>query len=157
MSSALQLAEHPLVNALGWTLLHFVWQGALIGLITYLILRVVRPSLASTRYLISVAALGLVLVAPIVSFVSIAKDDGRLPASASFTAPSGSSAALVTGSIIAEMAANPTATRQLMPPGNVALRSASEGPAAPDGYRSLRRSGLPGWSRCPRECSVAGS
>ena len=28
MSSALQFAEHPLVNALGWTLLHFVWQGA---------------------------------------------------------------------------------------------------------------------------------
>ena len=39
MSSALQFAEHPLVNALGWTLLHFVWQGAVIGLITYLILR----------------------------------------------------------------------------------------------------------------------
>ncbi len=135
MSSALQFAEHPLVNALGWTLLHFVWQGAVIGLITYLILRVVRPTLASTRYLFGVAALGVTLVAPIVSFVSIVQNGPGVP-TASWSAPAASSPALVTGSIIAEMAANPAATRQLMPPGDGTMRAVERSPPThPSGCR----------------------
>jgi bla regulator protein blaR1 len=131
MSSALQLAEHPLVNAIGWTLLHFVWQGAVIGLITYLILRVVRPTLASTRYLFGVAALGVILVAPIVTFVSVVQDGPRVPTVSWPAAPAASPSALVTGSIIAEMAANPAATRQFLPPGGSTLRADGDSSAAP--------------------------
>ncbi|MGH9173409.1 MAG: M56 family metallopeptidase, partial [Vicinamibacterales bacterium] len=120
MNTALRLAEHPLVNALGWSLLHFVWEGALIGLAAYLVLRVVRPSAASTRYLVGVAALAALLAAPIMTFVSIADAVSAQNAPQSgVTRPPRASAALVTGSIIADMAANPAATRQLIPPGSV--------------------------------------
>src|SRR5262245_53074199 len=129
MNSALQLAEHPLVGALGWTLLHFVWQGAAIGLITYLILRGGRPALASTRYLVGVAALGLIVAAPMATFVSTVQQ--QQIASVNWPATAGSSPSLVTGSIIAEMAANPAATRQLMPPGNGSLRPIVEPPVVP--------------------------
>ncbi|MGH9204381.1 MAG: hypothetical protein ACRD2A_24395 [Vicinamibacterales bacterium] len=117
MIDALRLAEHPLVNALGWSLLYFVWQGALIGVVAYLILRVVRPQQASTRYLIAVIALAALLATPVATFVSFARANSELPVTGSTRGGSHGSQALVTGSIIAEVAANPSATRQLIPPG----------------------------------------
>ena len=116
MIDALRFAEHPLVNALGWSLLHFVWQGALIGVVAYLVLRVMRPALASTRYLFAVVTLAALLVAPIATFVSFVSETSNLPAIGPIRG-SGASSAMVTGSIFAEAAANPSAARQLIPPG----------------------------------------
>ncbi len=57
------------MTALAWTLVHFLWQGTLIALAAALLLR--RPALAaSTRYLIGVGALALMLVAPLATFVA---------------------------------------------------------------------------------------
>ena len=44
MSDALRLLDHPLSSALGWTLVHFVWQGAVLGLVAFFLLRVIRPA-----------------------------------------------------------------------------------------------------------------
>ena len=38
------------MNVTGWTLVHFVWQGALIALVTAGALRLLRGSAATTRY-----------------------------------------------------------------------------------------------------------
>ena len=57
MTDTLRLLDHPLIATLGWTLTHFVWQGALVGLAAFVLLRVMRPERASTRYLIAVGAL----------------------------------------------------------------------------------------------------
>ena len=41
---------HPLAQALGWALLHFLWQGALVGLVMALGLRLMRSRTAQARY-----------------------------------------------------------------------------------------------------------
>ncbi|HLM00525.1 MAG TPA: M56 family metallopeptidase [Pyrinomonadaceae bacterium] len=63
------LTNSKLVETLGWTLLHSVWQISLIALILFLVLRVLHRFSANARYLVSVFALASALVLPIVTFV----------------------------------------------------------------------------------------
>ena len=53
------------VAALGWALLHFVWEGALIGCATGVLLVLLRNRRAETRYLAGCAALLLCLAWPL--------------------------------------------------------------------------------------------
>ena len=54
----------PLIQSLGWTLLHFLWQGALIG-VGYATLRMIVPaSHAEARYAAGLTALGLIALCP---------------------------------------------------------------------------------------------
>ena len=57
-------SDTPLAKALGWTLLHFVWEGALIALVLAAVLYLGRPAPARARY----AAACLALVAMPLSF-----------------------------------------------------------------------------------------
>lgn len=59
--------QHPVVQALAWALVHFVWQGTAIGLMAFVALRATRP--ASARYAIGVGALALMLAAPVATFI----------------------------------------------------------------------------------------
>ena len=59
------------VDALAWTLLHFLWQGALAGLAAFVLLRVARPERATTRYAIGVGTLAAMLVACVATFVML--------------------------------------------------------------------------------------
>ena len=54
------------LRLLGWTLLHFLWQGAALAAALYVMLAAFRS--ASTRYALSVATLILMLAAPILTF-----------------------------------------------------------------------------------------
>jgi bla regulator protein blaR1 len=56
----------PLLEALGWTLLHSLWQGALIAVLLFFILLFVKQS--QPRYLLSCAALLLMLLFPALTF-----------------------------------------------------------------------------------------
>ena len=56
--------DSPLIQSLGWALLHFVWQGAAIGLATAMTLRALDRTHANPRYL--VACTGLALMIPAV-------------------------------------------------------------------------------------------
>lgn len=57
------------VEPLGWTLLHSIWQGAVITVVTWLVLRQYGVLLRSpTRYALCCAALGLSVVTPVVTF-----------------------------------------------------------------------------------------
>lgn len=58
-----------LVDSIGWTLLHFTWQGALIGLETALALFLLRKRSAETRYLVACTGLLLCLLWPAVELV----------------------------------------------------------------------------------------
>ncbi len=49
--------SHPVINALGWTVLHSLWQVALIALLWLLVMKGTRSQSASVRYHISVLAL----------------------------------------------------------------------------------------------------
>jgi beta-lactamase regulating signal transducer with metallopeptidase domain len=59
---------HPYLHALGWALLHFLWQGALLALLLAGLLRLLRGRSANARYLAACAALLLMLVSPAVTF-----------------------------------------------------------------------------------------
>ncbi|MBA3269438.1 MAG: M56 family metallopeptidase, partial [Acidobacteria bacterium] len=129
MNDALRLIGHPLVAALGWTLTHFVWQGAVLGLIAFFILRVIRPSRASVRYLVSLAMLFAMLLLPVGTFLSTVNAPSAPAAgwqgSALHRVPS---LGMVTGSIIADVEGNPSAARRLLP---TAVFSAQPNIAAP--------------------------
>jgi D-alanyl-D-alanine endopeptidase (penicillin-binding protein 7) len=57
-------AAPVIIQAVGWALLNFVWQGALIGIGTAAILALMRPSEPRMRYIVSCAALALCAVIP---------------------------------------------------------------------------------------------
>ncbi|MEN9864791.1 MAG: hypothetical protein RL748_381 [Pseudomonadota bacterium] len=55
----------PFTQNLGWALLHFVWQGALIGCITAVLLALLRNNRPQTRYAIACGSLLLCLALPL--------------------------------------------------------------------------------------------
>ena len=65
-----QLAQ-PLVTALGWALIHFIWQGALIALLLAIVLRVLRRRSTNARYAVACAALFLMLGGPLATMALI--------------------------------------------------------------------------------------
>ena len=68
------LSNSTFVENLGWTLLHSVWQIALIALILFLALKILSEFSANLRYLTAVAALTLAVVLPVVTFVQSGKN-----------------------------------------------------------------------------------
>jgi beta-lactamase regulating signal transducer with metallopeptidase domain/HEAT repeat protein len=59
----------PLWDALGWTMLHFLWIGALIGLTAAILRLAVRRRTPQTRYALSLAAFVVLAIAPVCFFV----------------------------------------------------------------------------------------
>ena len=57
------------IEIIGWTLLHFVWQGLAVGLLVAMVLAAMRRCSANARYLTAVAALSVMAVLPIVTFM----------------------------------------------------------------------------------------
>jgi beta-lactamase regulating signal transducer with metallopeptidase domain len=112
---------HPFVQTLAWSLLYFVWQGALLGLAAFIVLRVIQPVSASARYLVGVATLTAMLIVPVATFVSLVDQPKPFAPPMSTAAPT--APALVTGSIVADVAANPSATRTLLGAGASASAS----------------------------------
>jgi beta-lactamase regulating signal transducer with metallopeptidase domain len=74
------LTRSQLVENLGWTLLHSVWQIALVAFILFFLLRVLQRFSANARYLVSISALAFALVLPVLTFVNL---NGSLPANLS--------------------------------------------------------------------------
>ncbi len=65
-------ASPALVERLGWTLVHFLWQGALIGLLSASLLAALHGARAHTRYLLACGSLLTLLAAPIFTFLLLA-------------------------------------------------------------------------------------
>jgi beta-lactamase regulating signal transducer with metallopeptidase domain len=133
MTDTLRLIDHPLIATLGWTLTHFVWQGAVLGLVAFILLRVARPERASTRYLIGVGTLAAMLLVPVVTFVSTsgATASSRVSWRSIDALPMVSGAGAVTGSMVASFEQNPRAVRQWLPTGEVSPGTADVAPIAP--------------------------
>src|SRR5687768_7026823 len=82
------LVRQPMAQAIGWALLQFVWQGALIGVLAAATLAALRRSAADVRYVVATIALSLMLTMPVVTAVQ-GFNAARLesaPASAMLTA-----------------------------------------------------------------------
>ena len=59
--------RQPMAQAIGWALLQFVWQGAVLGMLTAVVLALLRRSASDIRYVVSTIGLALMLTMPIVT------------------------------------------------------------------------------------------
>jgi hypothetical protein len=59
MSHLILSVEGGTIETLGWALVHFVWQGALLAVLLAGALRMLRGSTPQVRYLAATAGLGL--------------------------------------------------------------------------------------------------
>jgi beta-lactamase regulating signal transducer with metallopeptidase domain len=59
-----------LTQALGWTLVHFVWQGALIALVLFFFVRLTRNRAPQLRYMAGCAALALMCATAVATLVA---------------------------------------------------------------------------------------
>ena len=80
MTTGHELAAHWLVRSLGWTLLHFCWQGALIALVLWCALKLLAGRPAHDRYLAACLALGLMILLPLATLTQIGLHDYGLAA-----------------------------------------------------------------------------
>lgn len=74
----MSLMLESLVVALGWTLLHFVWQGLVIGLAHETALKIAATP--QRRYVISLVSLGALLAAPLITFGTLWAPPASSPA-----------------------------------------------------------------------------
>ena len=72
MQGLIQLSGHPLVHALGWTLLHFCWQGAAVALVLWCVLGLLGGRSSQARYGAACLALGLMVALPAATFAHVA-------------------------------------------------------------------------------------
>ncbi len=61
-----------LTHALGWTLLHFLWQGALIAVLLASALALLRSASSRSRYAVSCAAMMLMVAGAAATFLELA-------------------------------------------------------------------------------------
>lgn len=67
------LLNYPLVQAIGWTLVHFLWQGTAVALLLAAVNAALRRKSANARYFASCAALLLMLALPLITLWVIGK------------------------------------------------------------------------------------
>ena len=65
-------AEMDVLRILGWTLLHSVWQGALIGATAWVVLRALRGASPFARHACAATALALLLLVPVATAFRLA-------------------------------------------------------------------------------------
>lgn len=63
--------NHHLIATLGWTLLHFVWEGLAIAIVLAITLYALKKRSANLRYAVSCAALTLMAACPVVTFLVV--------------------------------------------------------------------------------------
>src|SRR4051812_8968048 len=71
MSAIEQLLREPGAQAIGWALLHFIWQGTVVAGITGLLLVCLRNGAPDVRYVVSAIGLSLMLTLPVVTAVQL--------------------------------------------------------------------------------------
>ncbi|MFI4920376.1 MAG: M56 family metallopeptidase [Gammaproteobacteria bacterium] len=71
MSILDSLLSTPLAYHLGWTLVHFLWQGALVGAIYACLRFVLQDSAPESRYWLSLGTLALLATLPVLTFIHL--------------------------------------------------------------------------------------
>jgi len=67
MTALENILSQEIIQRLGWTLLHFVWQAAATALLLAVLLAALRKASANLRYTIACLALGLIVLLPAVT------------------------------------------------------------------------------------------
>ena len=101
MTAIEALLRQPASQAIGWALLQFVWQGALVGVLTAGALLALRRSAADVQYVVATIGLSLMLTMPAVTalqawrpMTETTSPSGAASAAASFAPSTGDDRAL---------------------------------------------------------------
>ena len=71
MTAIETMLREPVIQAIGWALVHFFWQGTLIALIAAAALRALRHSAADVRYVVAAITLCVMATLPVVTGVQV--------------------------------------------------------------------------------------
>ena len=77
MIAVVHLSALPLVHALGWTLLDFCWQGAIVAIVLACARGLVPLRASRLRYAMACAAMALMIVLPAITFCVLAANPQR--------------------------------------------------------------------------------
>ena len=91
MSAGIQIA--------GWTLLHVVWQGTAIALVTAGALRLLGQRSANTRYVVACLGLAVMLAAPVVTAAVLARPTATVSPVMEVSEPGSGAASAVAGPV----------------------------------------------------------
>lgn len=69
MNALNQFFSSSAIQPLGWTLLHSLWQGALIALVVFILLRLLMLKSSAVKYMVTLGGLTLQLIVSVVTFV----------------------------------------------------------------------------------------
>jgi len=64
------LLDTPLIQSIGWALIHFVWQGTVIGIATALALRALAGARPTGRYAVACFSLASMLIVPVIAVLT---------------------------------------------------------------------------------------
>src|SRR3954470_20523442 len=123
MNAVTGITHDSAAQAVGWALLHFIWQAALIGAISALVLRLLRRTAPDVRYVVGTIGLSLMFTMPVVTAVQLWRASVNNPGNAAADAVR-----------IESPAAQPTRAR---PAAEVAIRIASAADAVAPRPRAL--------------------
>lgn len=79
MTAPTDLLSTAAAQTLGWTLLHFLWQGAVIALILAIVLWLTKGSSPNLHYLVSCVCLALMVLLPIFTYALLAPSIQAVP------------------------------------------------------------------------------
>src|SRR5262249_12622910 len=82
MTAVVRWLEHPVAEALGWSLWHFLWQGALIAVIVAILMAAMRRSTPQRKYLVLCGGLVLASACPLITFSWLSRLIEQSPAPA---------------------------------------------------------------------------
>lgn len=75
-----ELATHPLVRALGWALIHSLWQGVLLAVLALGALHLARHRSSEWRYALALGFLGMLVVTVVGTLVWVSHGGESMPA-----------------------------------------------------------------------------
>lgn len=76
--------SHSLWMAAGWTMLHLLWVGTVVGVVSWIALRLVRRARPQVRYLVALGGFASLAASPVVVFSAVTATDA-LPTSTKTT------------------------------------------------------------------------
>ena len=82
MNTLWGILNHPLTHRIGWTLLHSLWQGALVGAVFALLRLALRNRSANARYVAGCLSLGVLVAFPVLTLLL-----GAMPSAAFGSGP----------------------------------------------------------------------
>lgn len=85
MLTLLQFLRQPAIERMGWTLLHFLWQGSAIAAVFGVGLLALRRRSANAKYLAGCLAMLLMMLTPIATFFLTEKTKSHVAASSNIT------------------------------------------------------------------------